>query len=415
MIFRSLRIHNYRLYFIGQLVSIAGTWMQAIALDWLVLRLSNSGVAVGMNAALQFGPMLLFGTWGGLVADRIDKRRLLIAIQSLYLVQALGLGTLAAGGWAKLWMVYALSTIYGVIQVADIPARHSFVPELVGPEDVMNAVSLNSAVFNVGRIVGPAIAGVLIATSGLAVCFFVNAASFVAIIVALALMRPAQFHGERRTTERGKGQIRAGLRYVVQTRELFLTLLLMAVIGTFGLNFRTILPLLTRFTFHEGAHTYGVLASSLSIGSLAGALLAASRRTPSRRMLVWSAIAFGVTAIIPAFAPTVTAEYFLLPLLGFTSMVFVSTANSLLQLNTSAEMRGRVLALYGLVLMGSTPIGGPIMGWVSQHWSPRVALATAGILCVIGSIPVGIAMLRHRRMTLREPAGWFGVASEPPA
>lgn len=399
-IFRSLRTRNYRLFFAGQLVSISGTWMQTIAQDWLVLKLTSSGIALGVNTALQFGPMLLAGMWGGLVADRLPKRRVLLVTQMLFLCQALTLGVLVAGGWAQLWMVYALSLFFGMVQVIDVPARQAFASELVGTAEVMNAVSLNSAVFNSGRIVGPAVAGVTIATAGLPVAFFVNAASYVAVIAALTMMRESELFAGRRA-DAGRGQLRAAVRYIRTTPDLLLPLVMMAVIGTFGLNFRTLIPLLARFTFHAGATVYGTLSSVMAIGSLLGSLFAASRKVPTRKLLVGAGVAFGATEAAAGFVPSLPVAYVVLPAVGLFGMLFIATTNSMLQVTSSDEMRGRVLSLYALLFLGSTPIGGPIMGWIAQTWSARAGLVVGGVASFLTASITGAVLLRRRRVTRR--------------
>ncbi len=395
--FRALRTRNYRLYFGGQLVSLVGTWMHIVAQSWLVLRLSGSGFAVGIATALQFGPMLVGGVWGGLIADRLPKRRILLVTQSLFAVEALALGVLVASGSIELWMVYGFALAYGVIQVVDVPARQSFVPEMVGDDDVMNAVSLNSAVFNAARMAGPAIAGVMIAGVSIAVCFFANAASFVTVLVALALMREKELRIHPERAQKGRGQIRAGLRYVASDPDLLLPILLMGVVSTLGLNFQIVLPVLARFTFDGDAKTFGALSAVFAFGSLIGSMYAATRRKPSRKLLVGTALAFGALEIVAALAPTLQTAYIALPLVGVAGMLFIATANSTLQLKASPIMRGRVLALFSLVLLGSTPIGGPVIGWISQEYSPRAALAVGGAATLMATTVIGAYLLGRQR------------------
>jgi MFS family permease len=391
------------LYFGGQMVSLVGTWMQIIAQSWLVLKLSGSGVAVGIVNALQFGPMLLAGVWGGLIADRFPKRRTLLITQPLFLVVAAGLGVLTAGGWARLWMVYAFAFVYGTVQVVDMPTRQAFVPEMVGDDDVMNAVGLNSATFNSARMIGPAIAGLLIAKVSIALCFFANSASFIAVLIALSLMREDELHVHHERPKAGRGQIRAGLRYVASEPDLLLSIVLMAIVSTVGYNFQIVMPLLARFTFHGDATTYGTLSSAMAVGSVAGAMYAATRHRPTRRLLVGSAIAFGALETAAAFVPSLGTAYIALPLLGLAGMLFISASNSLLQVTSSPEMRGRVLALFSLVFLGSTPIGGPIVGWISETWSPRAGLGIGGVTSLTAGLVVGGVLLARRRGA-REPA-----------
>jgi predicted MFS family arabinose efflux permease len=402
--FRALRTRNYRLYFSGQLVSLIGTWMQIIGQSWLVLKLTGSGLDVGIVNALQFGPMLLAGVWGGLIADRYPKRRTLIVTQASFAVLAAVLALLVTGGWVQLWMVYALAFLYGSVQVVDMPTRQAFVPEMVSTGDVMNAVSLNTAVFNGARLIGPAIAGIVIAKASIGVCFWVNSASFVAVIIALLLMRDRDLFSAGARPAPGPGQIRAGLRYVRSEPDLLFPLILMAVVGTLGFNFQIILPLLAKFTFHGNAQTYGTMSSVIAIGSLGGAMFAATRTRPTKQLLIGSSIAFGFMELVTAFMPSLGAAYLALPLVGLATIIFISTANSTLQLTTSPEMRGRVLALFSLVFLGSTPIGGPLVGWISEKWSPRAALGVGGVGSIAAGVVIGAILLTRRRRELREDA-----------
>jgi MFS family permease len=397
--FRSLNIRNYRLFFSGQVVSLVGTWMQTVAQDWLVLRLSHSGLAVGITTGLQFLPMLLFGLWGGLVADRLDKRKVLIATQAAAGVLAMVLGVLTATGVVQLWMVFVLAFLLGCVTVVDQPTRQAFVTEMVGPDEVANAVGLNSAIFNSARVVGPAVAGVLIQTVGLAPAFFVNGASFLAVIAGLRAMDPTLLVRLERAP-RSKGQLRDGLRYVWGTPELRTTILIVAFVGTFALNFNVILPLMARFTFHGGAGLYGLLSSMMGIGALGGALAAAARGRPTARLMEGTAILFGVGTLLAAMAPTVPLELAALVPAGAGAIGFVATANSTLQLRSTPIMRGRVMAVYALVFLGSTPIGGPLMGWISQQWSPRVAFGISGAFALVTGV---VAVLVRQSSARLEP------------
>ncbi len=301
--FRSLRIRNYRLFFIGQLISVTGTWMQTVAQTWLVVDLTGSGVDLGITVALQFLPMMLFGMWGGALADRSDKRRLLITLQAASGVLALILWALVATGTVELWMIYVLAFALGMVTALDMPARQSFVIELVGPDEIPNAVGLNSAMYNSGRILGPAAAGVTIATLGLAPAFLANAVSFVAVIVALVMMRPEELH-RREPAERRRGEVRAGLLYAWREPTLRSTLLLVGVLGMFGFNFIVVLPLLAKFTFGGDAGLYSLFTSLMAFGSLTGALISASRSKPTSRMLIGSGLAFGGLVLVTAVVPT---------------------------------------------------------------------------------------------------------------
>ncbi len=393
-------MRNFRLFWFGQMVSMSGTWMQTVAQNWLVLSLTGSGVAVGVTVALQFLPMLLFGMWGGLVADRFDKRRILFVTQVVPMVLAVVMFVLVATGAVALWMVYVLAFLLGLVFLVDMPTRQSFVIEMVGPDELPNAIGLNSAMFNTGRVVGPAVAGVLIATVGTAWTFLLNAFSFAAVLVALAAMRPAELFPQARA-ERAAGAIRAGLRYVWSTPQLRSTLLLVAVVGTFGLNFTVVLPLLARYTFDGGAPLYGWLTALMSLGSLLGALTAAHRVGPTRRMLIGAGAAFGALTMLAAVAPSPLLTGAVLVMVGVAIMLFLATANTTLQLATDPAMRGRVMAVYGLVFLGSNPLGGPLLGWLSGQWGARWGLAVSGAVslaaAVVAAAPAAVRAVARRR------------------
>ena len=399
--FRSLQSRNYRLFFTGQLVSVIGTWMQTVAQSWLVLTLTGSGLALGVAAALQFLPMLVFGAWGGLVADRFDKRRLLVATQTAAGLLALVLGVLVVTDVVTLWMVYVLALLLGAVSVVDMPTRQAFVTEMVGADEVPNAVGLNSAVFNTGRLIGPAAAGLLVASVGVGPCFLINAVSYVGVVAGLRAMRADELHRQAPVVA-GPGQVRAGLRYVWSTPELRSTLLLVAAIGTFGLNQTVVLPLLARYSLGGGVRLYGLLSSMIAAGSLAGALFAASRRRPSRRLLLGSAAAFGFLTIVAAAAPTPLMVAAVLVPTGLATLLFLASANSTLQLASAANMRGRVMALYGLVLLGSNPVGGPLLGWVSGRWGPRIGMGLGGVV-TLGAAAVAVVSRSGRRWPRLHP------------
>jgi MFS family permease len=374
--FDSLAVPNYRRYFAGQLISLSGNWMQTVAALWLVLSLTDSGLAVGLTTALQFLPMLLFGAWGGLLADRFSKRRLLIVTQALMALPAIGLFAVTEAGVVAPWMVFLAVLAMGAVNSVDNPTRQSFVIEMVGPGRVVNAVSLNSVIVQSARLVGPALAGLLIAGVGIGPCFAVNALSFAAMIVALWGMNPGQLRSGPRA-ERERGAIRAGLRYVRATPELAIPLALMAIVGTFGFNFQVILPLLARFSFDGGPGVYAALVSAMAVGSVAGALVTGSHGRTGPRLIAAAALAFGGAALLAAIAPALVVEVAALIALGAASVTFAATINSSLQLAVAPQMRGRVMALYSVVFLGSTPIGAPLTGWLSQTYDPRWALVLA--------------------------------------
>jgi MFS family permease len=385
--FSSLRIRNYRLYFTAQLISVSGTWMQTVAQSWLVLRLTGSGVDLGIVVGLQFLPMLLFGPVGGLVADRINKRRLLYLTQAGGGVLALVLGILVVSHEVQLWQVYVLAAMLGMVNVFDNPARQTFIMEMVGREDLPNAVSLNTVVMNASRVVGPAIGGVIITLVGLGVCFFVNAASYIAVIVGLSMMRSAELHPTG-TVRRAKGQIRDGFRYVWRTPGLRNTLLAVAVIGIFAYNFTVTLALLAKDTFHGGAGTYSILTACMG-----GGLLAAHRARPTPRLLQVLALVFGGLLGAVALAPTLATAAVLIVFMGAASIGFIATANASLQLGADPAMRGRVMALYAMAFLGTTPIGAPLVGAIAQWTSPRISLLVGAIATILSA---GILMWRHQ-------------------
>lgn len=403
--FRSLAIRNYRLFASGQLVSLTGTWMQNVAQDWLVLDLTDrSGTALGITTALQFLPFLLFGLWGGVIADRNNKRKVMIATQSIQGLLALSLGVLVVTGAVQVWMVFFFAFMLGTTTAFDLPARQAFVVEMVGPKDVTNAVGLNSATFNSARIVGPAVAGFMIAHGGTPPVFFLNAASYLAVIYGLSRMREDELFPGRRV-DRAKGQLRAGLRYVAGRKDLLLPIVLIGVVGMLGLNFQITLALMARNEFGKGAETYGTLSALLAGGSLIGALLTARREKPRQRVLVGSALAFGVLETALGFMPNIVLFSILLVPAGLAVITFTSTALSTVQLGAGEAMRGRVLALYALVFVGGTPFGAPLIGWLGEHVGPRSTLVVGGVASFAVSAVAGYLLARSDGRTLRRPRG----------
>jgi MFS family permease len=383
--FASLHVRNYRRFFAGQLISVSGKWVQNVAAVWLVLHLSGSGTAVGLTTAAEFLPMLLLGAWGGLLADRIAKRPLLIVTQTLQVLPPLALYILVAAGSAQTWMVIASVALSGIVTAVDNPARQSFVTEMVGPDRVVNAVSLNSVLVHSSRILGPALAAAVIAVFGVGPCFLLNALSYVAMIVALWGMDARALHPAP-PARREPGQLREALRYVIATPRLRLPLVMMAVIGTFSFNFATVLPLLAKFTFHGTATTLSLLTSALAVGSIVGALTTGARHRIDRRFLITTAFAFGGLTAIAALTPTFGLMLVALALTGMASVSFSAGTNSLTQLAADPDMRGRVMALYGIVFLGSTPIGAPIAGWISGAIDPRAGLALGAAAALLTAI-----------------------------
>jgi MFS family permease len=383
--FRSLRVRNFRLFFVGQAISQVGTWVQSVALVWLVLRLTHSGVALGVSTALQFLPVLLVGAWAGLLADRFDKRRLLIATQAAAALQALVMGALVLAGSDSLALVYVLTLAFGLITALDNPARRSFVPELVDEPEVANAVGLNSALMTGSRVVGPALAGLLIVSVGVAWCFLANAVSYLAVLMALWRMDPAGFRSPGRAG-RGRGQLREGLSYVWREPELRLPLLLVAIIGTAAFNYPVLLPLLAERTLGGDASTFSLLYSVMSIGSVAGALVVARRDRVDSAWLGRTAVAYGVSLGLLAVAPTVALAVAASVPVGLAGVMVLSGANSALQLHAAPAMRGRVNALFAVVFLGGTPIGGPVAGWLAEHFGAPAGLALGAAAAVVAGL-----------------------------
>lgn len=392
--FAALANRNYRRYFAGQAVSLIGTWMQTVAQSWLVLTITGSGAALGLIVALQFLPVLLLAPYGGVVADRLPKRRLLIATQTTLAVLALTLGVLVVSGAVALWEVALLALGLGLVQAFDSPARQSFVLEMVGPTDLRNAVSLNSVLVNAARAVGPAVAGVLIATVGVGVCFLVNAASFVAVLASLATLDVAGLHRSP-PIQRARGQLREGFAYVRATPTLAVPLLMMALIGTLAYEFQVVLPVVARETFHGGAGAYGAMTAAMGAGAVVGGLVVAGYARTGVRPLIAAAGAFGVLILLAAAAPTLTLEVLALALVGAGSIAFLAVGNSTLQLTSSPEMRGRVMALWAVAFIGSTPLGGPIAGLVAERAGPRWGLVLGAVAALAAAALGALLLARH--------------------
>jgi MFS family permease len=405
--FQALAVPNYRRYFAGQSISLTGTWMQMAAQAWLVLTLTHSATKLGVIVALQTLPVLALGPYGGVVADRVNKRRLMVALQCAMGVQALILGILTITGEVRLWHIGALAVLLGLNNAFENPARQSFMLELVGAENLRNAVSLNSVLVNVARSVGPAIGGVLIATVGEGVCFLFNAASFAAVVASLlsmdrAALRPSPPSG------RAAGQLREGLRYVRGTPELAMPLLMMALVGCLAYEFQVSLPVMARQGLHVGATGYGFMTASMGIGAVLGGLVVAARGRTGLRPLVFASGSFGVVLVLAALAPNLPLELVALALVGGASISFMSTGNSTLQLTAEPTMRGRVMSLWFVAFQGSTPIGGPIVGWVMAQAGARAGLGVGAITCLLVAL-AGVLALRGA--IVRTPPTGFRDAS----
>ncbi|WP_435836952.1 MFS transporter [Streptomyces achromogenes] len=401
--FSSLRIRNYRLFFAGQVVSNTGTWMQRIAQDWLVLSLTGSSAAVGITTALQFLPMLLFGLYGGVLVDRLPKRPTLLVTQSAMAVTGLALAALTLSGQVQVWHVYVAAFAVGLATVVDNPARQSFVSEMVGPDQLQNAVSLNSANFQSARLVGPAVAGLMITGVGTGWAFLANGLSFAAPITGLLLMRARELHVVERAP-RGKGQLREGLRYVAKRPELIWPIVLVGFIGTFGFNFPVWLTAYADDVFHAGAGAYSLFNTLMAVGSLVGALLAARRGTARLRVLIAAALAFGTLEIVAAVAPSYWLFALLMVPIGVFGLTVNVTANTAVQMGTDPAMRGRVMALFMMVFMGGTPLGAPVVGWITDTYGARVGFAAGGVVSALAAGAIGLVLARIGG--LRLAVGW---------
>ncbi len=400
--FRAMRIFNYRLWTAGAIVSNVGTWMQRVAQDWLVLTVltDHSSVALGITTGLQFAPMLLLAPVAGLLADRVPKRRLLIMTQAAMGAIGLLLGLLVVTGAVRLWMVFVLALGLGVAAAVDSPARQAFVSEMVPRADLSNAVGLNSASFNAARIIGPGVAGLLIAWVGTGPVFLINAASFLAVIASLTRMRTGEL-SPAPTAARGRGQMRAGLRYVRRRPDIVLILCIVGMIGTFGLNFQITTALMATSVFDKGPSEYGLLGSIMAIGSLGGALLAARRERPRMRLVVGAAFAFGAFACLAAVMPTYPLFAIALVPVGLSSLTLMTSANATVQLSVDPEMRGRVMALYMAIFMGGTPIGAPIIGWIGSQFGARWTIGFGGIVSLVTAVLAVVWAVHSRRVAVR--------------
>jgi len=388
--FAAFKVRNFRLFMIGQGISMCGNWIQIISISWLVLKLTGSGTQLGLVLATQFLPNLLLGLWGGLIADRFDKRRILYVTQVLFGLLALLLGILVIANWIQLWMVYIIAVGFGLVGSVDSPTRQAFVMELVGREFVKNAVTLNSTLVNAARIIGPSIAGVLIATVGIGQCFIVNGLTFAAVLFALTKLDASKLRSSPANAKES-GQIRAGLAYIWSEPELKTTILMMFIIGTFAYEFPVILPLFATVTMHGNASTFSALMAAMGIGAIIGGLYTAGKSEIGETQLVWTAVIFGFTILLAATMPNFVSAFVVLIIVGVLSVMFISLANTTLQLTSRADMRGRVMSLWTVAFLGTTPIGGPIIGYISDHSSPRVGLATGGVSAIVAGI-LGLCM-----------------------
>ncbi|HEY8283334.1 MAG TPA: MFS transporter [Chloroflexota bacterium] len=406
--FGSLAIYNYRLFWFGQLISLSGTWMQTTAQAWLVLKLTNSPVALGTVTMLQFLPVTLLTLFGGVLADRLPKRTVLICTQSTAAAQALLLAFLVLANQVQVWEIYALALVLGIVNAFDNPTRQAFVVEMVGKEQLQNAIALNSSLFNAARIIGPAVAGLVISTVGIGQAFLINGLSFIPVLGGLALMRAVELFPTPHLA-RGKvfKQLAEGLRYVRGTPEVLLTMIAVGVLGTFGYNFTTILPLIAKYVLHGGAGDLGLITSAMGVGSLGAALGVAGARQASLTVLLSAAALFSLLLILVGLSSWLPITVVLLLVMGVASIIFSASANTRVQLSTPAHLRGRVMSLYFLLFAGTTPIGAGAIGLLAAQLGVQAAVVLMGLVCLIG---VGIAgVLAHRR-----PPG-SGPETRPPA
>ncbi len=383
-------------------MSLVGTWMQTVAQGWLVLELTGSGAALGLVTAAQFVPILALAPYGGLLADRLDKRRLLMTTQAALGIMALTLALLVFTGVVQLWMVVGLALLLGVVFACDNPVRQSFVQEMVGPDELRNAVSLNSVLVNSARAVGPAIAGVLITVVGTGLCFAINAATYAAVLVALAGMDRSALRPSVPAPRRPR-QVREGLGYVRRTPDLLVPLMMLALVGTLAYEFSVVLPLLARGPFGGGAETYGLLTSAMGAGAIVGGLIMAGHGRTGLRPLTVAAAGFGVAILGAAAAPTLPVALVAMALVGAASITFLATGNTTLQLTSEPPFRGRVMALWTMAFLGSTPIGAPIIGAISEYASPRAGLLLGGLACLTAAAIGAVALTLERR---RRSVSW---------
>jgi len=402
--FAALRIRNYRLFALGSLVSNTGTWMQRVAQDWLVLELTGSGKVLGITTGLQFLPMLLFSPMAGVFADRYSKRRVIAMSQIVLGVTAGLLGVLAIAGWVATWHVYVIAFVFGTAAAFDTPARQAFVNEMVPRAQLPNAVALNSASFNLARMIGPALAGALIALLGSGAAatgwvILVNAATYAAVLVSLSRMHASELTPIDRLV-RGKGQIRDGLRYVRGRPDIMLIMAIVFSAGTFGLNFQMTTALMATEVFDKGAGEYGLLGSILAIGSLAGSLLSARRQVSRQRLVIGAALAFGAIEMVAGLMPSYFTFALLLPLCGITALTLITTANALVQMSTDAAVRGRVMALYLAIFMGGTPVGAPVLGWIAERYGARWTMVGGGALTMLGTLLATAVFARSQNLMI---------------
>ncbi len=395
--FASLSVYNYRQLFISQAIALSGTWMQIVALGWLGLQLTGSGSQLGLIVAAQFLPLLLFAPWGGLMADRSDKKRLLQYTQYAYIITSTILGVLVVTNAIEIWMLYVFALVLGFVRVFEMPARQTIISELVEPDHIKNAISLNASVNNLARAIGPSIGGIIIAATSIGFCFFFNAATYAVAALILRTIREKDMNRSIPAV-RARGQLREGWRYVWQTPLIRDLMIMIALIGTFTFEFQISLALMANDTFDSGAGGYAALMSAFGFGAAIGGIIAASRKeTGPSTFLAFGALS-GFSILLASIAPSQGLAIAGLILVGFFTVNMVSTANSMIQLESHPEMRGRVMAIWGMAMMGSTPIGGPIVGWIGEVFDARLSLAVGGAAMLIAVVYGYIALVRGKEM-----------------
>lgn len=399
--FSSLKVPNYRRYMGGQAISLIGTWMQMTAQSWLVLTLTHSSTALGLTVALQTLPVLFFGPYGGVVADRADKQRLMVFLQAAMGIQALVLGLLTVFGVVRFWEICALAVILGLNNAFETAARQSFVREMVGRDELRNAITLNSVMVNAARAVGPAVGGVLIATVGIGICFLLNAASFVAVVASVLRLDRSALQPSR-PTPRARGQLREGLRYAAATPGIAIPLAMMGLVGLLAYEFQVSLPVFVERTFHGGSVAFGFMTSAMGVGAVVGGLVTAARGRTGPGPMIVAATGFGLSMLAAAYAPYFALSCAVMLLVGWASVSFIAIGNSTIQLTSDPEKRGRMIALWQVAFQGTTPIGGPLVGWVIAVSDPRSGLAVGGLSCLVAA---GGGLMLARRSVGRGAAG----------
>jgi MFS family permease len=397
--FASLRIYNYRLYVLSQVIANTSTWMQRIAIDWLVFELTKSVTAVGVTVFLQFAPVLFFGVWGGVIADRLDRRKLMMGTQTAAIILCGSLAALTITGGAQVGEVYAVAFLLGCAAVLESPARSAFVNQMVGNERLRNAISLNASIFHLGGLVGPAISGILVALVGAGWSIGVNAVAAAMVVTALASMRVHELQPSPRVA-RSKGQIREGVRYVGSKPTILWPIVMLAFVSTFGMTLPVLLVSFADTVFKTGAAGYGLYSSAAAVGALTGALLSTRRLTVRLRSLMLFAGLFGLSLVVTGLAPVAGVFLVCLVLIGMTRLLFATGAESIVQLSTNRAIRGRVMAIYSMVMLGGQALGGPLMGWITEEWGVRVAMVTAGIVPALAAAAIAVLLARSGRLTI---------------